>query len=153
MSAPRRVTPPSNPAAPVSRTPIASLPWNLSEFKNPVARGGPGLFGFDLGCSGPELTALREEMQEQHVRAVADARRAAFEEGRVAGRVEAQLSADRSVVHAVDAVSQAAEILYGEGCRRVAMAEFQPRLGMAPNPILVPVRPARAPRSSSRGSA
>lgn len=108
MSAPRRITPPSSPAAPFPRAPIASVPWNLAEFKNPGAQGGAGGFGFELGCSGAELTALREEMQEQHVRAVAEARRAAFEEGRAAGRVEAQVAADRRVVDAVDAVARAA---------------------------------------------
>lgn len=108
MSAPRHITPPSVPVAPATRTPITSLPWNLAEFNSPVTQGSARAAGLNLGCTAGELTSLREQMQEQQVRAVADARRAAFEEGRVAGRAEAQVSADRRVADAVDAVSDAA---------------------------------------------
>lgn len=108
MSVPRRSTPPSVPVALATRTPITSLPWNLAEFNSPVTHGNSRAAGLTLGCTAGELTSLREQMQEQQVRAVADARRAAFEEGRVAGRAEAQISADRRVADAVDAVSNAA---------------------------------------------
>ena len=107
MSAPRRLTPPSTQAAPRPRTPMSSVPWNLAEFNNP-ATGNARVGGLSNGCSAAELTALREEMQEQNVRAVADARRAAFEEGRAAGRAEAQQAADRRVVDAVQALAAAA---------------------------------------------
>lgn len=86
---------------------MSTLPWNLAEFSGPVST--PGAAGARNGpISSAELTALREEMQEQQVRAVAEARRAAFEEGRAAGRAEAQAAADRRVADAATAVSAAA---------------------------------------------
>lgn len=88
---------------------MSTLPWNLAEFSGPVsgAVDGPGAVR-NAGCSAAELTALREQMQEQNVRAIAEARRLAFEEGRATGRAEAQGAADRRVVDAVNAVSAAA---------------------------------------------
>ncbi len=106
MSAPRRLTPPSAQATPRPRTPMSSMPWNLAEFNSPAMPGSRG-GALSNGCSAAELTALREQMQEQNVLAVADARRAAFEEGRAAGRAEAQQAADRRVVDAVGALGEA----------------------------------------------
>ncbi len=91
---------------------MSTVPWNLAEFSGPTADATGGVLGtFGAragGFTAAELTALREQMQEQNVRAVADARRAAFEEGRSAGRAEAQAAADRRVADAVTAVTQAA---------------------------------------------
>jgi flagellar assembly protein FliH len=108
MSAPRRLTPPSAQAAPRPRTPMSTLPWNLAEFSGPVSGASVGATSArNIGCTPAELTTLREQMQEQHVRAVADARKAAFEEGRSAGRAEAHAAADRRVADAVNALVQA----------------------------------------------
>lgn len=107
MSAPRRLTPPSAQQAPRPRTPLSTLPWNLAEFSGPVSTPGSALHGRNGPISSAELTALREEMQEQQVRAVAEARRAAFEEGRAAGRAEAQAAADRRVADVVSALATA----------------------------------------------
>jgi flagellar biosynthesis/type III secretory pathway protein FliH len=110
MSAPRRVTPPSAPVAPRTRPPIASLPWNLAEFNSPTVSSdlARSFTGMNNGCSAADVTSLREQMQEQQVRLLAEARRAAFEEGRGAGRAEAELAADRRVADAVSALSEAA---------------------------------------------
>jgi hypothetical protein len=108
MSAPRRLTPPSAQAGPRPRTPMSTLPWNLAEFNGPVSSPDAAGAGRAGGCTASELTALREQMQEQNVRAIAEARKAAFEEGRAAGRAEAQQAADRRVADAVAAVHSAA---------------------------------------------
>ncbi|MBP7550306.1 MAG: hypothetical protein KA761_08460 [Gemmatimonadaceae bacterium] len=108
MSAPRRLTPPSAQAGPRPRTPMSTLPWNLAEFNGPVMSPDAAGAGRAGGCTASELTALREQMQEQNVRAIAEARKAAFEEGRTAGRAEAQQAADRRVADAVAAVHSAA---------------------------------------------
>ncbi len=110
MSAPRPVTPPSAPVAPRSRTPLAGLPWNLAEFADPTAASDAArrLVGTDDRCSPTDVTSLREKMQEQQVHLLAEARRAAFEEGRSAGRAEAELAADQRVASAVTAVAEAA---------------------------------------------
>lgn len=110
MSAPRHVTPPSAPVAPRTRTPMAGLPWNLTEFADPTASSDAarGLAGTSNRFSATDVTSLREQMQEQQVHLLAEARRTAFEEGRSAGRAEAELAADRRVANAVSAVTDAA---------------------------------------------
>jgi len=65
---------------------MSTLPWNLAEFNGPVSSPDAAGAGRAGGCTASELTALREQMQEQNVRAIAEARKAAFEEGRAAGR-------------------------------------------------------------------
>lgn len=113
MTQPRPVTParpgaPVRPAAPV-RLAAVSSPWDLAELPAPKVQpityrpNSPANQQF----SQAEVGQLREQMQEQQVRAVAEARRAAFEEGRVAGRAEAQQAADRRVADTVDALSTA----------------------------------------------
>lgn len=106
MSAPRRLTPPSASATPRPRTPIATLPWNLAEFNSPGSVAERAQFA-GAGYTAEGLTALREEMQAQHVRAVAEARRLAFDEGRSAGRAEAEAAADGRVAQTVTALAEA----------------------------------------------
>jgi flagellar assembly protein FliH len=106
MSAPRRLTPPSAGSAARPRTPIATLPWNLAEFNSPGSVAERAQFA-GAGYTTEGLTALREEMQEQHVRALAEARRHAFDEGRAAGRAEAEAAADGRVAQTVTALAEA----------------------------------------------
>lgn len=112
MSAPRHITPPAGQVAPRTRTPASPVPWALKELHAPVqppaplrARFGNGPNG---GCSAAELTALREEMQEAQVKVASDARRAGFEEGRSAGRAEAERAADARLGQAIRAAADAA---------------------------------------------
>ncbi len=102
---PRATRPVRQPAA---RIPAVPSPWDLAEFAPPTAPTMPMRpSGHHGSYTAAEVGHLREEMQEQHVRAVAEARKAAFEEGRAAGRAEAQQQADRRVQESVDALHQA----------------------------------------------
>ncbi len=110
MTIPRRLTPPSvrgNPVPPRA-TPTPS-PWDLAELPAPSAPVIP--IGLKIPANGhfsaSDVAHLREALQAQHVQALADARRAAFEEGRSAGRAEAQQAADRRVHDAVTALHAA----------------------------------------------
>lgn len=121
MNVPRRVTtPPSIAAQPRERSPVASVPWDLAELSEggqhsaaakPAKPAGPfdrPLQRHGHPISANELTQLREQMQEQFVRAVADAKRAAYEEGRAAGRAEAHAAAERRLADAIAATNHAA---------------------------------------------
>lgn len=112
MSAPRPVTPQSAPVAPRNRTPIAPVPWALEELKSPPASPIPLHLklgrGPNGGCTASELTSLREEMQAQQMNTVREARRAGYDEGRLAGRTEAERAAETRVGTLVQAVSAAA---------------------------------------------
>ncbi len=144
MSLPRRVsTPPSIAAQPRERAPVASVPWDLAELSTdgvhsaaakpaakptatPAAPAGP--FDRPLARAGhhispSELTALREQMQEQFVRAVADAKRAAFEEGRSAGRAEAHAAAERRLADAIAATNSAARAVSDHESHYVGVLE------------------------------
>lgn len=109
MSAPRPVTAlPATRAAQSapSRPVLAPSPWDLAELPAPAAVAPlDRARGSHHGNYTPsEVAHLREELQEQHVRAVAEARRQAFEEGRVAGRADAQHAAEQRVADAVNAL-------------------------------------------------
>lgn len=112
MSAPRHVTPPASPVAPRTRTPASPVPWALKELQAPAQPPAPLRTRFgngpNGGCSAAELTALREEMQEAQVKVASDARRAGFEEGRSAGRAEAERAADARLGQAIRAAADAA---------------------------------------------
>ncbi|MBX7118331.1 MAG: hypothetical protein K1X31_04945 [Gemmatimonadaceae bacterium] len=112
MTAPRPVTPPQAIRA-VPATPLRAVatpsPWDLAELPAPAAPPPPDRSRqpHHGNYTPAEVAHLREEMQAQHVRALADARRQAFEEGRVAGRADAQQAADQRVADAVNALHAA----------------------------------------------
>ena len=109
MTVPRSIPRiPAAPAAPARRVPATPSPWDLTEFTAPAAPvAAARMPGSANQYTAAEVGRLREEMQAQHVAAVADARRAGFEEGRAAGRAEAQEAADRRVAETLEALHAA----------------------------------------------
>lgn len=108
MTLPRSI--PRVPAAATGprRVPATPSPWDLTEFTAPaVPLAAPRAPGSANHYSAAEVGRLREEMQAQHVAALADARRAGLEEGRAAGRAEAHEAAERRVADTLEALHAA----------------------------------------------
>lgn len=109
MTAPRSIpVVPPVAAAPARRVAAVPAPWDLAEFAAPVVPAAAArLPGGANAYTAAEVGRLREEMQAQQVAAVAEARRAAFEDGRAAGRADAQEAADRRVAETLEALHAA----------------------------------------------